>query len=857
MAYARYESVAVNLAGDVIPNATVEVREDRPGRPVVPLWADREGTVAMGNPITTDSEGKFGFHVSGGAYYIRVFTGPSQQPLQQYVRRYQAIGTAGERDVEGLASALEAGTATFPTLSKLQEFIPADVGVGGKVTTGADAGFYHYDTVAEEWVFDRPLYDTLARMVVIGGSADAIEAEIETGVADSAVVMLWIEAPGNNTAPVTINAKPVLTIDEEELLPGQWLLGRTYWFTDEGTHYKLRTESDVSGLVAQAEAAATLAQGAAGAASSSAGAAAGSAVEAAGYAAGLNIPAIVSGDATKVLQVKGDETGSEWADLEPFVGDSGSGGSAGLVPAPDAGDAAAGKVLGAGGGWVIPTAPDGSSTPSLRQRVIDFHFGCARGVGFIDGVDSGEINYTLSSGASVGAMTFAYTGTAPGTGQIIVLLGTDAEYYTVVVASSTGGTCSLLEPLPCNVAAGQNAWSFWDNNAHPNSKGYAAIADHALREGLAVWRKIYQRPPRIDPPSTVVVATSNSFGNPGSANSNFGWTVTPSGAGGGAYWQFKPKKAGIYRLVFECNKVTTASADIDLTIVHAGTTIATGVIKTATAGRHEVEFYAPGEVAISLTRTATAFLVSNLQIFQLEEMPIAPINYGKHMVFGDSWVADPVGPAARLTARLTNATVSKSGVGGNKIANLLSRFDADVAAAGPFDFVWVVVGTNDIAAGDDPVAFGRSLAALINKIQGIGAIPIIFTPYTGCTDVPTRIDYGRRYMAVVPYYEQTLPTVIRHSVSVYAPSASSIPVVSLGIQNAPFYVRERYLNAAVTVNEGASHVAGSVLQTIAAGFDDTPVLVTPNPAGQFVQVVRVTGGAAEMVLGYVDIEILD
>jgi hypothetical protein len=35
-----------------------------------------------------------------------------------------------------------------------------------------------------------------------------------------------------------------------------------------------------------------------------------------------------------------------------FTGDSGSGGVHGLVPAPAAGDAAAGKVLGAGGGWV-------------------------------------------------------------------------------------------------------------------------------------------------------------------------------------------------------------------------------------------------------------------------------------------------------------------------------------------------------------------------------------------------------------------------------------------------------------------------------------------------------------------------
>lgn len=42
--------------------------------------------------------------------------------------------------------------------------------------------------------------------------------------------------------------------------------------------------------------------------------------------------------------------------INNFGGDSGSGGTAGAVPAPGAGDAAAGKVLGANGGWVLPPA---------------------------------------------------------------------------------------------------------------------------------------------------------------------------------------------------------------------------------------------------------------------------------------------------------------------------------------------------------------------------------------------------------------------------------------------------------------------------------------------------------------------
>lgn len=144
----------------------------------------------------------------------------------------------------------------------------------------------------------------MARMNVTGGTADTIEAEIVPGVPAASVVMLWIEAPATNTGPVTINGIPVLTTNEEQLQAGQWVEGRTYWFSPEDGFYKLRTDSDVSDLVAQAEAAASAAQQDredAETASSAAVAA----------AAGLNLPPVLAGDAGKALVVKPDETGYE------------------------------------------------------------------------------------------------------------------------------------------------------------------------------------------------------------------------------------------------------------------------------------------------------------------------------------------------------------------------------------------------------------------------------------------------------------------------------------------------------------------------------------------------------------------
>lgn len=56
------------------------------------------------------------------------------------------------------------------------------------------------------------------------------------------------------------------------------------------------------------------------------------------------------------LLASGITVGDVIAALSAFGGDAGLGGTIGLVPAPAAGDAALLKILGAGGGWVLPNA---------------------------------------------------------------------------------------------------------------------------------------------------------------------------------------------------------------------------------------------------------------------------------------------------------------------------------------------------------------------------------------------------------------------------------------------------------------------------------------------------------------------
>ena len=65
--------------------------------------------------------------------------------------------------------------------------------------------------------------------------------------------------------------------------------------------------------------------------------------------------------------------------------------------------------------------------------------------------------------------------------QLISYLSSNGEYYSNQIKSIEGNSLILANPLEQNVLEGANAWNFYYNGSHPNSSGYYAVADFAIR----------------------------------------------------------------------------------------------------------------------------------------------------------------------------------------------------------------------------------------------------------------------------------------------------------------------------------------------------------------------------------------
>jgi hypothetical protein len=126
------------------------------------------------------------------------------------------------------------------------------------------------------------------------------------------------------------------------------------------------------------------------------------------------------------------------AALNTMVGDSGAGGSKGLVPAPSAGDAASGKYLKADGSWQVPPGGGGGGGGSGRELLTANRTYYVRA----DGSDS---NNGLSNSAGGAFLTIQKAANVVG--------ALDASIYNVTI-SIGAGTFSEDVKLPAVLGSG-------------------------------------------------------------------------------------------------------------------------------------------------------------------------------------------------------------------------------------------------------------------------------------------------------------------------------------------------------------------------------------------------------------------
>lgn len=370
-----------------------------------------------------------------------------------------------------------------------------------------------------------------------------------------------------------------------------------------------------------------------------------------------------------------------------------------------------------------------------ENQVIDLHYSISRGVGFIVGEigETHEATILSVTGARELGLNSASGFTA---GQLIVYTGSDGEHYTSAIAGIAGNAVTLTNDIEPKVV-GSLFSNFYREQSHPNVNGYRAIADGALRLMSLKYKSAWLW--QADDYYTVLGGASagpfalSSYQNPGGSGFPSLAVLCPS-ITDGIVTNGVPLPAGDYVAKVWITPNLSNAAGLNILISENG---GLGAINFVAAHGFrpmliELPFRARNgwqySVAFRATHPSAEFAISRIE-FVKTCATTGSLNKGTHVLLGDSWFSLP-GVAERLRARLPKATIINKGMGGHTAEQCWKRFDDDVTPYKP-NFVWVMVGTNDVAQGVLPTNFYMHVGIISYMIKRIGAAGIFFNSSVG------------------------------------------------------------------------------------------------------------------------------
>lgn len=420
---------------------------------------------------------------------------------------------------------------------------------------------------------------------------------------------------------------------------------------------------------------------------------------------------------------------------------------------------------------------DVPSSPVFLEQFISGFYG--RGM-LATETPSIAVNRTITAASSAGTNQITVLDTSGfQVGGGCVVKHTNGKYESYFITALTGTTISTIPSLKYDVNINDGVERTWYDPAHPGKFYMRHLAQRIagasnLSDELPFRKRVYfsQLDGTSDDQENILNAVGSASisylveDNAGGGGSlslpterNIGFTayVTPTSSGDGAETAFFDISQVVdlkVRFALQCRDATNT---ITVTAVYEnGDTITPATLfpiaELTGDGLTSPKIYNfPLTVRGDSQRVKLRFttdvvgstadiIIDQLEVFESNGLTgnVFQDQSATIVCVGDSWVAgDLSGSLERepitqqLEIELPKCNVVNAGVGGNTIANILTRFDTDVTPFNP-DYVVVNTGTNDSynpASGTfEPNAtdyFNRAYNQLINKIIAIGARPII------------------------------------------------------------------------------------------------------------------------------------